>query len=72
MTWKTDIASSVTSGMSLNSGGVRARIFCVDFLWSLGGFPGSLVTMISPSITSRSSSFSDLGVWLALCFLNGD
>jgi hypothetical protein len=71
ITWNTPIASSVESSTWSNSCGSRAITFCPDFRKSLGAFPGSRVTVISPSMISSPSS-SDLGVWLALCFLTGD
>ncbi len=46
--------------------------FCDAFLDSLGVFPGSTVTVISPPMTSSLSSTSDLGVAVALCRLVGD
>ncbi len=64
------MASSVESSMWLKSRGDRATTFCDDFRDSLGAFPGSTVTVISPMISSPSSS--DFGVWFALCFFAGD
>jgi hypothetical protein len=71
ITWNTERASFVESSMWLNSCGDRATTFCDDVRSSLGAFPGSTVTVISPPMISSSSS-SDLGVWLALCFFTGD
>ena len=65
------MASSVESSTWSKSCGGRATTFCDDFLDSLGAFPGSRVTVISPPMISSPSS-SDLGVWLALCCLAGD
>jgi hypothetical protein len=65
------MASSVESSAWSNSWGGRAATFWDDFRDSLGAFPGSRVTVISPPMISSSLS-SDLGVWLALCFLTGD
>ena len=70
ITWNTEEASSVTSNKWSKSRAGREITFCDDFRDNFGAFPGSTVTVISPLMTS--SSYSDLGVWLALCFLVGD
>jgi hypothetical protein len=71
ITWNTVTASSVESSTWSKSCGGRATTFRDDFRESLGALPGSTVTMMSPPMISSSPS-SDLGVWLALCFLTGD
>ncbi len=70
ITWNTEMASSVASATWSKSAAGREITFCDDFRDNFGAFPGSAVTVISLSICS--SSYSDFGVWLALCFLTGD
>lgn len=53
-------ASAVLSGKCENSCGGRAAIFCEELRDSLGGWPGSCLTTISPPTRSRFISGSSL------------
>jgi len=68
MTWKVLVAFSVASGSSRNKDGGRGITFCDVDLDSLGAFPGSSLSVMSPPTVS---SFAR-GDCEALCIFAGE